>query len=81
MVAEENDEFIGWLRFNLFWDNTPFMNMLFVLEPHRGKGIGRQLVTCWEREMRQHGSGRKDKKSPSPVKTELGEKRKNGKPK
>ena len=52
LVAEENGEFTGWLRFNLFWDNTPFMNMLFVIEPHRGKGIGRQLVTCWESEMK-----------------------------
>ena len=32
MIAEENGKFAGWLRWNLFWDNTPFMNMLFVLE-------------------------------------------------
>lgn len=24
MIAEENGKFAGWLRFNLFWDNTPF---------------------------------------------------------
>ena len=29
-------EFEGWLRFNLFWDNIPFMNLLFVLEEQRG---------------------------------------------
>ena len=52
LVAEENGEFTGWLRFNLFWDNTPFMNMLFVIKPHRGKGIGLQLVTRWESEMK-----------------------------
>jgi len=52
LIAEENGEFTGWLRFNLFWDNTPFMNMLFVIEPHRGKGIGRQLVARWESEMK-----------------------------
>ncbi len=28
IIAEENNNFIGWLRWNLFWDNTPFMNML-----------------------------------------------------
>ncbi len=51
-AAEENGEFAGWLRFNLFWDNTPFMNMLFVLKPHRRKGIGRHLVTRGESEMK-----------------------------
>ena len=29
LVAEENGQLAGWLRWNLFWDNTPFMNMLF----------------------------------------------------
>ena len=28
-MAEEEGAFAGWLRYNLFWDNTPFMNMLF----------------------------------------------------
>ena len=46
---------IGWLRFNLFWDQTPFMNMLYVLEGHRGKGHGRRLVRFWEEEMLEDG--------------------------
>lgn len=51
-VAEENSKFIGWLRYNLFWDNTPFMNMLYLLEDSRGKGLGKQLVEYWENQMR-----------------------------
>lgn len=47
-----NDEFIGWLRFGFFWDSIPFMNMLYFLEEYRGKGYGRQLVSFWEKEMR-----------------------------
>lgn len=47
--------FIGWLRFNLFWDHTPFMNMLYLLEDHRGKGHGRRLVRFWEEEMLKGG--------------------------
>ncbi len=31
------------------------MNMLFVLQPYRGQGIGRQLVTFWEGEMKRFG--------------------------
>ena len=30
IVAEDNGTFIGCLRWNLFWDNTPFMNLLFL---------------------------------------------------
>lgn len=43
--------FIGWLRFNLFWDNIPFMNMLYFLEGYRRKGYGSRLVSFWEKEM------------------------------
>lgn len=52
LIAEEEETFEGWLRYNLFWDNTPFMNMLYILEPHRGKGIGKLLVARWEDEMK-----------------------------
>lgn len=43
--------FAGWLRYNLFWDEIPFMNMLYFLEEYRGKGYGTQLVKFWESEM------------------------------
>ncbi len=55
IIAEENKPFLGWLRYNLFWDNTPFMNMLFVLEPYRRKNIGKSLVLYWENEMKNRG--------------------------
>lgn len=54
MLFEKND-FAGWLRYNLFWDNTPFMNMLYLLEGYRGQGLGRQLTEFWEAEMRAQG--------------------------
>lgn len=54
-VAEENGEFLGWLRWNLFWDNTPFLNMLFLLPPHRGKGHGTAMMTWWEGQMAVQG--------------------------
>ena len=55
LVAEDHGTFCGWLRWNLFWDNTPFMNMLYVLEPHRGTGIGRELTLHWEQNMKAQG--------------------------
>ena len=53
IVMYEDERFVGWLRYNLFWDNTPFMNMLYLLDNERGKGKGRQLVEFWENEMKQ----------------------------
>lgn len=55
LIAEEQGRFVGWLRYNLFWDNTPFMNMLYLLEPERGKGTGRALVAFWEEQMKKQG--------------------------
>lgn len=51
-------ELVGCLRYNLFWDNLPFMNLLFLAEDERGKGYGTQLIRFWEEEMRrqQHRS-------------------------
>lgn len=56
-VAEEGGEPVGWLRWNLFWDNTPFMNLLFVLDGRRNRGHGRQLAEYWEERMREAGYG------------------------
>ena len=55
LVAEEDGIFCGWLRWNLFWDNTPFMNMLYVLEPYRGTGLGKELTRHWEVNMKAAG--------------------------
>ncbi|MCM1335059.1 MAG: GNAT family N-acetyltransferase [Bacteroides sp.] len=52
LVIFEKDVFIGWLRFNLFWDEIPFMNMLFITEGHRGRGNGKRLLDFWENEMK-----------------------------
>ena len=46
---------VGWLRWGLFWDNTPFMNLLFVLPQARGRGVARALVARWEEDMRAQG--------------------------
>ena len=55
LIIEENNHLIGWLRYNLFWDNTPFMNMLYILENYRGKSYGRVLTLFWEEQMKHLG--------------------------
>lgn len=55
LVAHDGGRLVGWLRYGLFWDNTPFMNMLYVIDGERGKGQGRALVEHWEDDMRGKG--------------------------
>lgn len=45
----------GWLRYNLFWDSLPFLNMLYFFDAYRGKGYGGRLVRYWEQEMTRAG--------------------------
>jgi ribosomal protein S18 acetylase RimI-like enzyme len=55
LVLKQDGKQIGWLRYGLFCDVIPFMNMLYIEESFRGKGFGRQLVQFWENEMRELG--------------------------
>ncbi|NBG88155.1 GNAT family N-acetyltransferase [Isachenkonia alkalipeptolytica] len=55
IIIKESEKIIGWLRYSLFWDNIPFMNMLRIEERYRKKGLGRLLVEFWEKEMREKG--------------------------
>ena len=55
LVAVEDGRLCGWLRWNLFWDNTPFLNLIYLLEPYRGKGFGTKMMDHWEQEMKGLG--------------------------
>lgn len=55
IVSTENGKINGWLRYGLFWDNLPFMNMLYIIDGERGKGIGTELCDFWEREIKALG--------------------------
>lgn len=54
ILREANQE-IGWMRFGYFWDNTPFMNLIWIDEPYRGQGFGSKVVLYWEDQMREKG--------------------------
>jgi len=55
LIASEKKIFIGFLRFGYFWDNIPFLNILYLDKAYRRKGIGRQFVSFWENQMREMG--------------------------
>lgn len=48
---------IALLRYNLFWDNTPFCTMLFVDCRYQRRGYGKVLMQFWEKDMKRAGYG------------------------
>ncbi len=46
---------VGVLRYNLFWDLIPFLNLICFTEQYRGKGFGTRAMIDWEDEMRSSG--------------------------
>jgi GNAT superfamily N-acetyltransferase len=55
IVRDQDGNNIGWMRYGYFWDNTPFMNLIWLDEPYRDKGIGKQVVLFWEEQMKEKG--------------------------
>lgn len=56
-ILLENGEAKGLLRYNLFWDNTPFCTMLFVDWSAQKNGYGKALMEFWEKDMKEQGYG------------------------
>ena len=54
-VIGDGNNLVGILRYNLFWDNTPFLTLIYFEEASRGKGFGKQAMLFWENEMRKLG--------------------------
>ena len=52
IVLKDNDKLCGWLRYNLFWDSIPFLNMIYVLYEYRNQKIGKSLLLFWEKKMK-----------------------------
>ncbi|MDD9271604.1 GNAT family N-acetyltransferase [Paenibacillus sp. GCM10023248] len=55
LLRDDADMNIGFLRYGYFWDNTPFMNLIWIDEPYRRQGMGKQAVLFWERAMKEKG--------------------------
>lgn len=52
LVLDERGSVQGWLRWSLFWDEHPFLNMIYLLKAHREHGLGTLLLDEWEGAMR-----------------------------
>ena len=54
-VLSLNNNPVGLLRYNLFWDSVPFCTMIFIDCQYQGKGYGKQLIQYWENDMKRRG--------------------------
>lgn len=55
IFQNEDGGSIGWMRHGYFWDNIPFLNMIWIDEAYRSKGLGKEAVLFWEDEMKKQG--------------------------
>ena len=49
------DPVVGVLRYSLFWQSIPFLDLLYIEEAYRGKGFGSQMMREWEHTMKLCG--------------------------
>ena len=54
-VLCDGDEIVGVLRYNLFWQTIPFLDLLYIDEAYRGKGYGKQMMQSWEETIKSMG--------------------------
>ena len=45
----------GVLRYSLFWQAIPFLDLMYIDEACRGRGWGSRMLACWENSMKAAG--------------------------
>lgn len=54
--SENSDaRIVGVLRYSLFWQTIPFLDLLYLDETYRNKGFGTEMMKRWEQLMRCQG--------------------------
>ena len=54
-MIEVDNKPVGVLRYNLFWDSIPFVNLIYIDWDYHKKGIGTKAMLYWEDEMKRLG--------------------------
>lgn len=54
-VIWEANQRIGTMAHCILWDTLPFLNFLFIREEYRGRGLAKQAIIGWEKEMKCQG--------------------------
>ena len=42
---------VGVLRYSLFWQTIPFLDLIYIDEEYRGRGLGTEMMKKWESAM------------------------------
>ena len=54
-VLCDGGKIVGVLRYNLFWQSIPFLDLIFIGEACRGQGWGSRMMAHWEETMKRMG--------------------------
>lgn len=54
-VLCDGSDIVGVLRWDLFWQSIPFLDLLLIDEAYRGQGWGRKMMDQWEGTMKAMG--------------------------
>ena len=54
-VLRSEDRILGVLRWNLFWQSIPFLDLIYIDEAYRGQGWGSKMMADWEDSMKAMG--------------------------
>ena len=52
-ILQDEQKVVGVLRYSLFWQSIPFLDLLYIDGDYQGKGYGRQMMKHWESAMRR----------------------------
>ena len=51
LVLCVEEKIAGVLRYSLFWQSIPFLDLIYLDEAWRGKGLGTRMMAHWEKAM------------------------------
>jgi ribosomal protein S18 acetylase RimI-like enzyme len=54
-VLCDGDRIVGVLRYNLFWQSIPFLDLIYIDEAYRSQGWGSKMMADWEERMQRMG--------------------------
>lgn len=54
IIAREDAEIVGLLRFNYIWSTRPYIEFVFIKEDKRGRGVGKELLNFLENYLIKH---------------------------
>jgi ribosomal protein S18 acetylase RimI-like enzyme len=54
-VLCDDNKIVGVLRYNLFWQSIPFLDLIYIDEAYRSQGWGSKMMADWEDSMKAMG--------------------------